>query len=1105
MSNNLMWQQLPNKIDQMEPVSNNPASSISETRMGMTGPMSSFAASQQLVTSGHQMGQMVPMPNDPGSQRLLVLNKKILQMDPGWRDLVSQQLLMPDQQVGGMEAMSNTLGPQKLLLPSKRRDPMSNNSVSQQISIPNKQMTQMEPLSSAAEFQQSSAPHKKTVQMHSMSRTPRMPNSTTQNKRMVRNESLHRKSGSQQSQTPKNRTAQMEPSPKVQTESFESVRSKMRESIAAALALVSEPHDKAPNVEKSEVAITPELTQEVSQPAESTSTSADVADHLFTNPTCTFSFKESCSADKFNDEQSTSQETLTKESMGDSANTWKCDGQELQCDNILSDKDVSFSNNFFVKDEFLQGNGLSWVVDLDMDVAETNEVHIAKKPKLIHGDGGGNREEQAIRTPQKLALLVEAELFKLFGGVNKKYKEKGRSLLFNLKDRNNPELRERVLSCEISPEKLCSMTAEELASKELSQWRMAKAEELAQMVVLPESDVDIRRLVRKTHKGEFQVEIEQDDGVSVEVSVGTSSLTPIRSKNKQTKAQTPSKSDGTEDTENVVGYRSSSENQDLSGSLSIPSDGTDLMDELKDAESLPPIVSLDEFMESLDSEPPFENLPAGGGKKPESNMESMDADYKLVAASKDPVNSTPDKTDEKAETDKMDGKYTELDMRLNSSESPIEPKTHPPGGESKVEHIWEGVLKLNISAMVTVFGCFKSGEKTSTKDWPNTLEIKGRVRLDAFKKFLQELPMSRSRAVMVVQFVLKERSSENERASLSEVVDSYILEERLGFAEAAPGVEIYICPPHTKILEILSSHLHEEDHTQPLKSTDNGGLIGVVVWRRAHPTSTISPPNSSSRHKHTTKNPHSRSRTHPGGDTNFNFASKPARPQPQPQPQPPPDEDDDIPPGFGLAAASRDEDDLPEFNFSGRLTPSVPKLPIQNPLQVSGMTSQAPSHPVDHVRELIHKYGQPGSITQNKGGTGVGGIQWNDDGDDDDIPEWRPEAPEQQPPPQPPRHGFGQQPMLASVVNQQLGPTMPQQPRVQVPAPTAIHRRPLQPSVSAMQLQGAWLARPPAPHGLQRGSLGSRPSLGQYYGVPVLQAGQSGMVWRQGAPSSRGF
>ncbi|KAJ4954859.1 hypothetical protein NE237_011642 [Protea cynaroides] len=152
-------------------------------------------------------------------------------------------------------------------------------------------------------------------------------------------------------------------------------------------------------------------------------------------------------------------------------------------------------------------------------------------------------------SPESLAFKIEAELFKLFGGVNKKYKERGRSLLFNLKDRSNPELRERVLAGEISPERLCSMTPEELASEELSQWRLAKAEELAHMVVLPDSEVDIRRLVRKTHKGEFQVEVEHDDSVSVEVSVGASSLTQIQSKTDEKVSQLQSKGTKSETSE----------------------------------------------------------------------------------------------------------------------------------------------------------------------------------------------------------------------------------------------------------------------------------------------------------------------------------------------------------------------------------------------------------------------------------------------------------------------------------------------------------------------------------------------------------------------------
>uniref|UniRef100_A0A5B7BQR9 TFIIS central domain-containing protein n=1 Tax=Davidia involucrata TaxID=16924 RepID=A0A5B7BQR9_DAVIN len=1113
MSNNLVSRQLSisnKEMGQLEPISNKLDSSISNMRMGMIGPMSNNAASQQFVMSDNQMGLVESMSNNIGSQTLPVLNKPIAQMEPNGSNLGSHQFLKPIQQVGEVEAMLNNLGSQKLLSPSNQREPMSNHSVPQQFSIGNKRTTQMEHFLNTPGLQQLSVPHKKTAQMQFMSRTSGLQNSPASNKRMVRNESISNKSGSQQPQTPKNRTARLEPSPKGQTESFESVRSKMRESLAAALAFASQLQDKAANEEKksqSEAAITSQQTREDSQPAEFTSTPADAADHDSENPVDTLPSKESCSADRPNDGRSTSQETFSKE-MGDSTQSWKCAGQDFQYNNVLPDEDVSFSDNFFVKDELLQGNGLTWALDLDVKVGETKEVQTSKKRKLEHEDTGRDEGEQPVQSPQSLAFKIEAELFKLFGGVNKKYKEKGRSLLFNLKDRNNPELIEKVMSGEISPERLCSMTAEELASKELSEWRMAKAEELAQMVVLPDSDVDIRRLVRKTHKGEFQVEVEQDDGVSVEVSVGTSSLSQIQLKNKETETPPPSKSDG--------GEKSSLENQDISCSLTIPSDGTDLMqglivDELKDAEFLPPIVSLDEFMESLDSEPPFENLPVETGKTiPQSNRESSDSDNKLVSSdlpSKDPVDTNPDRADKKNRADKMEVKYTELDMKVKSSGSPVEPKISPTVGASKVERVWEGELQLNISSTVTVVGCFRSGEKTSTKEWPSSLEIKGRVRLDAFEKFLQELPMSRSRAVMVVQFVLEEGSPENEQASLSEVVESYVVDERVGFAEPAPGVELYFCPLHTKILETLSKHL-PKDHTKMLKSTDNG-LIGVVVWRKVHLSSTVSP-NSSSHHKHSSKNKHFTSRRQQERDTNVNvnFASRPhisSMGVPQTHPEPPPD-DDDIPPGFGPGAA-RDEDDLPEFSFSGRSNPSV----TQNHLQGSGMTPfhshpQTPSRPVDHMRELVHKYGQTGTGAasgnwQAKRGVGAGSQPpWNDDDDDDDddMPEWQPIAPQQQQlPPQLPRHSF-QQPMMPHVANRHLGSAMPVQ---LAPAPVAV---PMQ----QRQMQGAWWPQPPGPQGLQHSNLGSQPGGGQYYGVPAppppgRQLG--GLDWRQDAPRSRGF
>lgn len=39
------------------------------------------------------------------------------------------------------------------------------------------------------------------------------------------------------------------------------------------------------------------------------------------------------------------------------------------------------------------------------------------------------------------------------------------------------------------------------------------------------------------------------------------------------------------------------------------------------------------------------------------------------------------------------------------------------------------------------------------KEWPGFIEIKGRVRLELFEKFLKELPLSRTRAIMVISFL----------------------------------------------------------------------------------------------------------------------------------------------------------------------------------------------------------------------------------------------------------------------------------------------------------------------------------------------------------------
>ncbi|KAL5973773.1 hypothetical protein ACLOJK_030429 [Asimina triloba] len=963
------------------------------------------------------------------------------------------------------------------------------------------------------------------------------------------------------------RTAPTEPSPKAQSESFESVRAKLRESLAASLALVSQPQNKHISEEKSnqnEDKSTPIQAHVANEQAKPTLVSADSSSFHVREKTSETLVTSACEPNQNHNSTGLS----TSNNNWINGNTYS--GQEFQPKHVSLEDEVMFNNNFIVRDELLQGHGLCWASDLEIG-GEMMESREPKRPKMTSDISTELQIEQVAPQPQALANKIEAELFKLFGGVNKKYKEKGRSLLFNLKDRNNPELREQVMSGKIPPERLCSMSAEELASKELSQWRIAKAEELAQMVVLPDSEVDIRRLVKKTHKGEFQVEVEWDDGGSEEVALGASLIGQLPSRANGSGSQVPSKhteinaqiapksnetgaSGGVAAPEKPLG---SGDQGSPSNVITISHDAADFMqgfmeDELKDAEFLPPIVSLDEFMESLNSEPPFENLQQetgqdnsvsvetkseGSGSKSDSLKDGSTDPGDAISDKPDQVDLKPTETandlehtknkdtgtdsdtkdskDTKTAGNLKDGKYVRSSSGLKSSDIQRQSETSQSSGGNKLEHVWEGILQLNVSVMATVVGIFKSGEKTSGKDWPTFLEIKGRVRLDAFEKFLQELPLSRSRAIMVVHFCWKEGSPESGRLHLSEVADSYVADERVGFAEPAPAVELYLCPPHLKMVEILGRHL-PKDHTNVLNTIDNG-LIGIVVWRKPHVTASISPRMPSYQRQNSKKHHFPSERQDKDGNPKQTHPPIPPGLPPS-NPNPPSDDDDDmddIPPGFG-PGAGRDDDDLPEFDFVKTTKPHGSRSP-----QGAGTGQIRPSaRPVpqqmQQMRELVHKYGQGKLVPQAVSGHAIQGLQietqpWNDD---DDIPEWRPEQDSQQlPPPPVAMHGLQQQAGPAAAPAHLLI----QQELARPQRPSSL------PSLPPQMGQGVAATRPPSWQGshrrdsrgsqdvgvqgsglMQACNFGGQPVDGQFYKTkPGFRAGPNGMDRRPDLPRSR--
>ncbi|XP_023874743.1 transcription elongation factor TFIIS [Quercus suber] len=66
--------------------------------------------------------------------------------------------------------------------------------------------------------------------------------------------------------------------------------------------------------------------------------------------------------------------------------------------------------------------------------------------------------------PVQVAVSVESAMFERIGWSNPIKKANYQSILFNLKDPKNPDLRRKVLLGEIKPETLVTMSAEEMAS-----------------------------------------------------------------------------------------------------------------------------------------------------------------------------------------------------------------------------------------------------------------------------------------------------------------------------------------------------------------------------------------------------------------------------------------------------------------------------------------------------------------------------------------------------------------------------------------------------------------------------------------------------------------
>ncbi|KAJ8735660.1 hypothetical protein PYW07_007280 [Mythimna separata] len=122
---------------------------------------------------------------------------------------------------------------------------------------------------------------------------------------------------------------------------------------------------------------------------------------------------------------------------------------------------------------------------------------------------------------KQFANDTELELHELFRDVGMKYKAKYRSLMFNIKDRKNLTLWEKICDRSITPKQLVRLSPEELASQELAQWRDKEAKH--QLELIKKSELDLlaasKTYVLKTHKGEEVMETKESVSTELDPNV----------------------------------------------------------------------------------------------------------------------------------------------------------------------------------------------------------------------------------------------------------------------------------------------------------------------------------------------------------------------------------------------------------------------------------------------------------------------------------------------------------------------------------------------------------------------------------------------------------
>ena len=397
---------------------------------------------------------------------------------------------------------------------------------------------------------------------------------------------------------------------------------------------------------------------------------------------------------------------------------------------------------------------------------------------------------------EALGLAIEHALYSAFAtsehGYGAEYKNKFRSISFNLKDPKNSALRDRVLTGSLPPEELVKLTSEEMANQELrAQAEKIREEGVAQSVLKVQTGPRIRR----THKGE---EIVGDEVNVVSPTEGTASAPFAREMSPSVKG----------DDEVLASPRSN-----RSRSFSPPS--------LSDTS---PTTTIPERRQSnFDIQNVWSHLRSPTSQ--EESSEPMDLD---ILPDDLPRNEIDD---------------PDLDRILNddiANSPPYSPSAYEyelPNTLTKLPPIWTGDIAMPSVAHFSAQARFVGGPHSVTDlPWSNILPrhlvIDGRIPIDATTKYLDAQRSSSTKNVIAIQLDAAEDSHKEMHHKLYQYFHD---RQRYGVLQIQSNIvkDAYLVPlapsqPIPDQIELMDSHDIPRTRTEPY-------LLAILVIQKSIP------------------------------------------------------------------------------------------------------------------------------------------------------------------------------------------------------------------------------------------------------------------------------